>query len=215
MGARDARDWAGALGFWRSVLSEFPESASAQAFAGLARAHRELGEWAAAEEACSRGLALFPSHADLAIQAAETAALQRDWPRAVASWRTMPRSDRARSIISRQIAGALFRMLEDDHIDTFLEHQGALTPGLGERCRLALEGILQLRTENWSAAERVWDGYWAKLMSGEFDAGPIPIRDRPSAQGSFPVAEPRKLETYGALERPVCVYPHCSATTTA
>jgi len=207
-GAQDARDWTGAVTLLRSVLTEVPESASANAIAGLATAHRELGELDEAEEVCAGGIALFPRHAGLATEAAEVAALRRDWTRAVAAWRPISPQDRGLSRVSRKIAGTLYRMLEDDSLDMFLEHREAGTRGLSERFRLALEGIFQLRSENWPAADKIWDRYWAMMLSGAFsvDASPIPIRDRPSAQNRFRLVEPRKIKTYGTLDRRVCIY---------
>jgi lipopolysaccharide biosynthesis regulator YciM len=81
------RDWPEAISRWRAILESAGDHAPAAAYSRLARAHRLSGDLAAAEAAIRDGLARHRNDASLAVEHAEIAMAQRDWPEAISRWR--------------------------------------------------------------------------------------------------------------------------------
>jgi lipopolysaccharide biosynthesis regulator YciM len=87
------RDWPEAVKRWRVVIDTHGQNAPVAAYSRLARAHRLKGEFAEAEATIRAGLACHGNDASLAVEHAEIAMAQRDWPEAISRWRTMLESD--------------------------------------------------------------------------------------------------------------------------
>jgi tetratricopeptide (TPR) repeat protein len=79
-------EWREAIEDTQALLATKRENAPPGAYVELGRAHRVLGNFAAAEAVIEQGLARHRDHLGMMAERAEVAAARQDWPEAAARW---------------------------------------------------------------------------------------------------------------------------------
>jgi Tetratricopeptide repeat len=85
--ASNALDWPKALRLWADVLERFP--ANSIAHIGLARTLRDSGNLDQSEARLEQAIKLFPGNFELEVQMALTLSFKRQWPKALALWKSL------------------------------------------------------------------------------------------------------------------------------
>ena len=163
--ARDAArslDWKAAAQLWQAVLDDFPNNSSGGTLARLAQAQRELSRPAEAEATISRGLAIYPRHPSLILEAVECAMLRKNWTEVVAHLESIAKKKLSLSSVSRRIAGAVFRMLEEGQIDIALNYHVSAKTRFEQRC--GEEGLTMCARRSPKPFERFRDRRWVPIF---------------------------------------------------
>jgi len=82
-------NWPLALETWKSVIDDFAEAPSVEAFCELTKAQCRMRLLQEAEETARRGLQCSPKHVGLRIEHAEVAMARGDWVAAIERWRNV------------------------------------------------------------------------------------------------------------------------------
>jgi tetratricopeptide (TPR) repeat protein len=87
--ATESKDWREAVCRWGAVLDRFDVAAPPKAYARLATAYRQQRHPEVAESVLEWGCARFPGNVRLAMDWAQLATAEKQWPEAVARWQAV------------------------------------------------------------------------------------------------------------------------------
>jgi tetratricopeptide (TPR) repeat protein len=174
--AQNQGDWPEALRRWAVVRERFPDQT--QAYTGAALAHRNAGDFDAADAMLQAAMQRFPNIVSLTFEHGWVAHIRHDWPEAARRWETVRM--RAPDVQVGYTAGAtaLRELGRMDEAVALLDEAARRFPG---ELKVTIEQAwLAQARRDWPEAARHWDAVRAQLPDEEagYTAGARALREQ-------------------------------------
>jgi predicted Zn-dependent protease len=174
--AQVRRDWPDALRRWSAIRQRFPNQP--HGYSGAAVAHRQSGEFDAADALLRHAMERFPDLAWLAVEYGWVAHVRHDWPEAVIRWQAVRARVPDTLVGYTSEATALRELGRMEEAEAVLRDAAERFPD-DPRVLLDQARLVQARRD-WPEAERRWAAVRARLPDEEagYTSGARALREQ-------------------------------------